>query len=86
MNESCQAVLLETNEQSRQLIQQALGDLNSRMSTLETEAQQREQELMEKNRLQKAFQVGIPWKSEVQVVIFFNKVSYQFKHGHVRSF
>ncbi len=57
MNESCQAVLLETNEQSRQLIRQALGDLNSRMSTLETEAQQREQELVEKNRRQKAFQV-----------------------------
>ena len=58
MNDSCQAVMLETNEQSKQLIRQALGDLNSRMSTLETEAQQREQELMEKNRRQKAFQVG----------------------------
>ncbi|XP_022095690.1 nesprin-1-like isoform X2 [Acanthaster planci] len=56
MNESCQAVLLEANEENRQLIQQALADLNLRMSTLETEAQQREQELREKNKRQKAFQ------------------------------
>ena len=57
MNEVCQEVMTDTNAQNQRLIQQALTDLNERLSTLENEAQQKEQELVERSRQHQIFQV-----------------------------
>ena len=58
MNDVCQQVMSDTSAQNQRLIQQALADLNERLSTLENEAQQKEQELVERSRQHKLFQVS----------------------------
>ena len=57
MNEACHLVQAETGARSKQLMQQSLDDVNQRLTTLETEARQREQQLVEKNRQFQGFQV-----------------------------
>ncbi|XP_030855588.1 nesprin-1 isoform X2 [Strongylocentrotus purpuratus] len=56
MNEACHLVQAETGARSKQLMQQSLDDVNQRLTTLETEARQREQQLVEKNRQFQGFQ------------------------------
>ncbi|XP_063958479.1 nesprin-1-like [Lytechinus pictus] len=56
MNEACHLVQAETGARSKQLMQQSLNDINQRLTTLETEARQREQQLVEKNRQFQGFQ------------------------------
>ncbi|XP_033126157.1 nesprin-1-like isoform X2 [Anneissia japonica] len=50
MNDACEMIVAEADVRDKNLIKQALSDLNERLTTLEKEAQQKEQDLVEKNK------------------------------------
>ncbi|CAH1263260.1 SYNE1, partial [Branchiostoma lanceolatum] len=59
MNRACQQLMVEADSRNRQVVQQTLSDLKDRLHTLEGQALQKEQELIEKNSQWKDFQMEI---------------------------
>ena len=57
MNRVATSVMAEAGSESRQLIKTTISSLNERLKTLEREAQDREEQLQEKNNEWKAYQV-----------------------------
>ena len=61
MNRASQQLMSEASLESRDLIKQTVTDLNDRLKTLEMQAREREQDLVEKNQSWKDYQV---WKGQ----------------------
>ena len=75
MNRVATSVMAEAGSESRQLIKTTISSLNDRLQTLESEAQDREEQLQEKNNEWKAYQVT--WERLNNVVLLLKTSFYE---------
>ena len=59
MNQASQKLMADAGAESKKLMRQTMADLNDRLQTLETQARERELELVQKNSSWKQYQVRL---------------------------